>query len=82
MVKNVHGMPCQVPGLDPWVGKTPWRMAWQLTLVFFPGESSWIEEPGRLHTVHGVARSWTPLSNEAYSTQLKSLMYLRNEQVA
>ena len=26
-------------GLDPWVGKIPWRSAWQVTPVFFPGES-------------------------------------------
>ena len=24
---------------DPWVRKIPWRKAWQLTPVFFPGES-------------------------------------------
>ena len=24
---------------DPWVGKIPWRRAWQPTLVFFPGKS-------------------------------------------
>ena len=23
---------------DPWVGKIPWRRAWQPTLVFLPGE--------------------------------------------
>ena len=26
-------------GFDPWVGKMPWRRAWQLTPVFSPGES-------------------------------------------
>ena len=26
-------------GLDPWVGKIPWRKAWQPTPVFLPGES-------------------------------------------
>ena len=26
-------------GFDPWVGKTPWRRAWQPTPVFSPGES-------------------------------------------
>ena len=26
-------------GFDPWVGKIPWRRAWQSTPVFFPGES-------------------------------------------
>jgi len=25
--------------IDPCVGKTPWRRAWQLTPVFLPGES-------------------------------------------
>ena len=27
------------PGFDPWVGKMPWRRAWQPTPVFLPGES-------------------------------------------
>ena len=27
-------------GFDPWVGKVPWRRAWQPTLVFLSGESS------------------------------------------
>ena len=26
-------------GFDPWVGKIPWRKAWQPTSVFLPGES-------------------------------------------
>ena len=26
-------------GFDPWVGKIPWRRAWQLTRVSLPGES-------------------------------------------
>ena len=26
-------------GLDPWVGRTPWRRAWQPTPVFLPGKS-------------------------------------------
>ena len=30
---------CRRPGFDPWVGKIPWRRAWQLTPVFSPGES-------------------------------------------
>jgi len=30
-----------------WVGKIPWRMKWQPTPVFLPGESL-LEEPGRL----------------------------------
>ena len=27
------------PGFHPWVGKFPWRRAWQPTPVFLPGES-------------------------------------------
>ena len=34
--------------LDPWVGKIPWRRAWQPIPVFLPGESPWLEEPGWL----------------------------------
>ena len=26
-------------GISPWVGKIPWRRAWQPTPVFWPGES-------------------------------------------
>ena len=26
--------------LDPWVGKIPWKRAWQPTQVFLPGESA------------------------------------------
>ena len=29
---------------NPWVGKIPWRMAWQLTPVFLPEESQRTEE--------------------------------------
>ena len=46
-------------GFDPWVGKIPWRRAWQPTPVFLPGESH-----GRRAwwtTVHRVAKSQTLL---------------------
>ena len=33
---------------DPWMGKIPWRWAWQPTPVFLPGESPRAEEPGGL----------------------------------
>ena len=38
-------------GFDPWVGKIPWRRAWQPTPVFWPGDSPWAEEPGRLQFI-------------------------------
>ena len=30
---------CKRCGFDLWVGKIPWRRAWQPTPVFLPGES-------------------------------------------
>ena len=38
-------------GFDPWVGKIPWRRAWQPTPVFSPGESPWTEKPGGLQSM-------------------------------
>ena len=35
---------------ETWVGKIPWRRAWQPTLVFLPGESPCTEEPGGLQS--------------------------------
>ena len=34
--------------VQSWVGKIPWRRAWQHTPVFFPGESPQTEEAGGL----------------------------------
>ena len=34
-----------------WVGKIPWRRAWQSTPVFLPGECPWTEEPGGLQSM-------------------------------
>ena len=42
MLKNPPAM------RETWVGKIPWRTAWQPTLVFLPVESPWTEEPGEL----------------------------------
>ena len=38
-------------GFDSWIGKIPWRRAWQPTPVFLPGESPWTEEPGGVQTM-------------------------------
>ena len=48
--KNIYGFPGSVGGkepacqcrrhlFDPWVGKIPWRRAWQPTPLFLPRES-------------------------------------------
>ena len=38
-------------GDNPWVGKIPWRRAWQPTPVFLSRESPWREEPGKLQSM-------------------------------
>ena len=48
-VKNLPAV--QETWVDPWVGKMPWRRAWQPTPVFLPGESPWTEEPGGLQSM-------------------------------
>ena len=35
----VENQQCGRPGFPPWVGKIPWRKAWQPTPVLLPGES-------------------------------------------
>ena len=37
--KSSACLQCRIPGLDPWVGKIPWRREWLSTPVFLPGES-------------------------------------------
>ena len=44
---------------DPWVGKIPWRRAWQPTPVFLLGESH--GQRSLQATVHGVTKSQTQL---------------------
>ena len=43
-------------GFSPWVGKTPWRRAWQPSPVFLPGESH--GERSLQATAHGLAQRW------------------------
>ena len=33
------GMQCRRPGFEPWVGKIPWRRAWQPIPILWPRES-------------------------------------------
>ena len=46
-------------GFNPWVGKIPWRRAWQPTPVFLPGESQ--DRGAWWALVHRIAKSWTGL---------------------
>ena len=42
---------------NPWVGKIPWRRAWQPTPVFWPGESHG-QRSQVGYIIHGVTKSW------------------------
>ena len=46
---------------DLWVGKIPWRRAWQPTPVILPGKSHGQRRLGA--TAHGVTKSRTRLSD-------------------
>ena len=48
---NTYFCQCGRPGLSFWVGTIPWRRTWQPTIVFLPGESPWMDEPGRLQSI-------------------------------
>ena len=50
-VKNPRPTETGKPGFDPWLGKIPWRRAWQSTPILLPGESPWAEEPGGLQSM-------------------------------
>ena len=63
LVAQLFCLQCRRPRFDSWVRKIPWRWDRLPTPVFLPEESPWTEKPGRLHTVHGIAKSWTWLSD-------------------
>ena len=46
---------------NPWVGKIPWRRAWQPNPVFLLGESPWTEETGGLQSMwwQRVRHDWS-----------------------
>ena len=48
---ELNHLQCGKLGFDNWVGKIPWRRAWQPTPVFLPGESPCAEEPGKLRSM-------------------------------
>ena len=50
------------------VGKIPWRRAWQPTLVFWPEESPWTEEPGGLQSIASqrVRHDWATNHSTAH----------------
>ena len=63
---------CRRPGFDPWVGKIPWRSEKLLTPVSGPENSMDC-------IVHGVAKSWTQLSDFHFLNP-KLLIYPSSQQ--
>ena len=50
MVKNLPANAGDRHRFDPWVGKIPWRRAWQPT-PYSSLEKPWTEEPGRPQSI-------------------------------
>ena len=57
---------CRRCGLDPWVGKIPWRRKWQPTPVLLPRKSH-IWRSLFQDTVHGVSKSRTQVSDFTFT---------------
>ena len=57
---------CRRPGFDPWIGKIPWRRERLPTPVFWPRE--FLDS-----IVHGVAKSWTRLSDFHFTSSDQSI---------
>ena len=70
LVKNAPAV--QETGFDPWVGKIPWRRERLCTPVFWPGEFHGLYSPFCI--VHGVATSWTGLSDFHFQGSLTGLL--------
>ena len=43
---------------DPWVGKIPWRRAWQPTPSILAWSIPWTEEPGGLWSIRSESWTW------------------------
>ena len=57
---------CGRPGFDPWVGKIPLEKAMATHSSTLARKTPWTDGGDWWATVHGVAESWTRLSNSMY----------------
>ena len=48
---------CRRPRFHPWVRNIPWNRKWRPTPVLLPGESHWVQGPGRLQSQR-VGQDW------------------------
>ena len=78
MVKNLPANAGDIKRCEfgPWVGKIPWRRAWQPTPVFLPGESHGWRGAWQV-TVHSVTKGWTQLKWLSVHTTLSITSILR-----
>ena len=55
-------------GFDPWVGKIPWRRAWQPSPVYLAWRSPRTEEPGNLQSMGlpRVRHEWSDLARDGF----------------
>ena len=60
-------------GFDPWVGKIPWRRAWQPTPAFLPGES--YGQRSLASYIHGIAESDTTEATCMHTNTVESLAF-------
>ena len=56
---------CKIFRFDPWIRKIPWNRKWQPAPVFL-SENSMVRGAWQA-TVHGIAKSWTLLSDWAHT---------------
>ena len=70
-LKNSSANAGDIRDFNPWVGKIPWRGAWQPTLVVIPGES--MDRGAWWATVHGVAKSRTRLRDFTFTFHIHAL---------
>ena len=66
--KKIH-LQCRRPGIDPWVGKIPWRRN------IYPLQYSGLEN-SMDGIVHGFPKSWTQLS-EFHFTDYNTKYFLK-----
>ena len=67
-LKNLSANAGDIRDFNPWVGKIPWRRAWQPTLVVIPGES--MDRGAWWATVQRVTKSQKPLKRLSMHTHI------------
>ena len=67
-------------GLDPWVGKIPWRRAWQPIPVFLPGGSHGQRSLVLVYDAWGYKESDT--TEQLTHTQASFYIYLRKDKLS